>query len=146
MARDGLYWYTDPGVIAQKFTARAASFGGELGGLVSISLDKATQQMRQSVMTRGVYRGVPTGGPRIDSGAMYSSINSKMLSSAGNKVSGQFGFINDAPFYTIYQEFGTRTTGWGQGIRPMMAFSDAQEYFVNDLSKSIQVHEWWSNF
>lgn len=145
MARDGLWWYTDPGVIAQKLSARSAKWGGELGGLVSASLDEATDYMRQAVMTRGVYRGEPTGGPRLKSGDMYSSISSRMESD-GSMVRGQFGFINGAPYYTIYQEFGTRRTGWGQGIRPMMAFSDAQEHFVSDLTDRIDEYEWWSNF
>lgn len=159
MARDGLYWFKDPGIIGQKLTARASKFGAEVGALVSESLDEATEFMRDAVRTRGVYRGQPTGGGRIDTGAMYSSIDSEMTGDGGDKVSGNFGFINDAPDYTVFQEFGTRRTGWyaphrvdpegqrfGQGIVPMHAFSDAQEHLVNDLRKRLDVHEWWTNF
>lgn len=132
MPQDGIYWYTDPSVIGQKFSAFASEIDDELGDILSKALDKATESMRQSVMTRGVYQGAPTGGPRIRTGAMYNAIDSDMNRNAKGRIAGSFGF-KDAPFYTAFQEPGTRSTGWGQGIAPMHAFADAQVEFVDEI-------------
>jgi hypothetical protein len=151
MAREGLWWFTDPGVIGQKFSAFATDLPEELGNVVSEVLDDAAQTMRETVMTSGVKDGASTGGPRIRTGAMYSSIDSEMSSGRGGRVSGTFGFINDEPDYTVYQEFGTRggragSSAGGGGIKPMLAFAKAQNEIRNELADRVSKINWWKNF
>lgn len=145
MPTDGLYWYTDPGVIGQRFSRHAGRLPNIIGGVVSEATDRAVDHMRNAVMTRGVERGVPTGGPRIQEGHMYNSIDGD-VEIAKSRVRSNFGFINRPPNWTEYQERGTKRTGWGQGIMPMHAFATAQVEFVDALEDEFQSVNLWENF
>jgi hypothetical protein len=132
MSKDGIYWYTDPGVIAQKFSVFSRHLPLTLGGITSEVLNEAAETMRSRVMGLG----------RIRTGDMFNSIGSDMQSTAGGRIRGHFGYINGEPYYTIFQEYGTRgrhggmdrkvnpadlsgpTPGNG-GIHAMHAFVDA---------------------
>lgn len=145
MAGDGLYWYTDPGVYGQKFTAHSKRMGPLAAGIVQRATKEAVDYMREAVMTRGVEWGQPTGGPRAKTFAMYDSIGSS-VSSAGLKTKADWGFINNPPFYTKFQEPGTSRTGWGGPIAPMHAFADAQVKFVDAMEDEFQSVNLWENF
>lgn len=149
--REGLWWFRDPGVIAQKFSAFARNLPGELGNIVSDALDEAAEDMRRVVMTSGVKDHQNTGGPRIRTGDMYNSIDAKMMSGSGGRVSGEFGFIDDAPFYTVFQEQGTRggragSSAGESGIRAMLAFAQAQNNIRAELAEKVSNHNWWKGF
>jgi hypothetical protein len=151
MSREGLWWYTDPGVIGQKFSAVAKSLPGEIGEAVSEAIDKAAQSMRQTVMTSGVKDHQRTGDGRIRTGAMFNSIDAEVEQGGGGRVRGNFGFIDDAPSYTQYQEYGTRggragSNAGGSGIMAMLAFAKAQNDIRNDLAESVSKIDWWKNF
>lgn len=150
MAREGFYWYTDPGVIAQKFSVFAKHLPGELGGIVSPVLDEAANMMRSTVL----------GLDRIRYGYMYNSIDAEMESVAGGRIRGRFGFIKDAPYYTIFQEYGTRgrhggmdrkvnpedlsgPTPGNSGIAPMHAFVSAALMVDQQLHEKIMVADIW---
>jgi hypothetical protein len=150
MPADGIYWYTDPGVIAQKFSVFAKHLPAELGGIVSPILDEAATMMRGTVL----------GLDRIRTGLMYSSIGGRMESTAGGRIRGQFGYIEDAPYWTIFQEYGTRgrhggmdrkvkpeelsgdTPGNG-GIAPMHAFVAASIMVEQQLHDRIIADDIW---
>jgi hypothetical protein len=129
MAKAGFYWYTDPGVIGQKFSVFAEHLPFKLGTAVSSAIDEAAQEMRERVM----------GLPRIRTGAMYSSIGSE-LQTSGARVRANYGFIYDAPYYTAYQEYGT-----SRGIVAMHAFVDASQKLYSNLKAKIDVEDIWSD-
>jgi len=130
MASTGFYWYTDPGVIGQKFSVFAENLPFKLGTAVSAALDMAENDMRTRV----------SGLPRIRTGAMYNSIGSEMSAGSGGRVRGNFGFINDAPFYTKFQEYGT-----SRGIKAMHAFVDASMKLRTNLKSKIDAEDIWSD-
>lgn len=150
MAQEGIYWYTDPGVIAQKFSVFAKHLPEELGGIVSPVLDMAAEHMRATVL----------GLDRIRYGYMFNSVGAEMESVAGGRIRGRFGFINNAPYYTIFQEYGTRgrhggmdrkvnpedlsgpTPGNG-GIAPMHAFVEASIMVEQQLHDRIIATDIW---
>lgn len=152
MAAEGIYWYTDPGVIAQKFSVFAKHLPMELGGIVSEVLDEAAQEMRSTVI----------GLERIKSGDMFGSIGVKMESAGGGRIRGQFGYIEAAPFYTIFQEYGTRgrhggmdrkvkpedlsgPTPGNRGITPMHAFVGASVMVERQLHDRIIATDIWKD-
>jgi hypothetical protein len=152
MPQEGFYWYTDPGVIAQKFSVFSKTLPGKLGGVVSPVLDLGAEHMRGTVLGFG----------RIRTGIMYNSIGAEMTSTAGGRIRGNFGFIREAPFYTIFQEFGTRgrhggldrkakpeelsgdTPGNG-GIVPMHAFVAASVMVQQQLHDRIIAVDIWKD-
>jgi hypothetical protein len=141
MAKEGLYWFTDPKVIGQKFSAFAKDLPEELGSVVSESLDVAAETMRKVVIGKG----------RIRTGDMFNSIDAEMESIGGGRVRGNFGFIDDAPDYTIFQEYGTRggragSSAGGTGIPAMLAFAKAQNDIRADLAERVSKINWWKNF
>lgn len=152
MPADGFYWFTDPKVIAQKFSVFSKDLPVELGAIVSPVLDEAANMMRGTVL----------GLDRIRTGMMYSSIGSDMFLNARGRVQGSFGYIEDAPYWTIFQEYGTRgrhggmdrkvkpeelsgdTPGNG-GIAPMHAFVAASIMVETQLHDRIMAADIWKD-
>ena len=69
---------------------------------------------------------------RVDTGAMKAQVTG--TGDFGTdilKIS--FGWNARAPYYAVFQEFGTRT-----GIRPMMAVHAAYHYALPELSKLVR--------
>jgi hypothetical protein len=141
MASDGIYWYTDPEVIAQKFSAASATLGPLVGTAVSHVVDEAAEIMRQRVLTGGVFQRAYTGGPRIDTGAMFNSIDSHVTGTGSGRVRGDFGFTDSPPYWTIFQEDGTRT-----GILPLNALAMATEHVRRTVAEEISAVDIWRNF
>lgn len=141
MAKDGIYWFIDPEVIAQKFSAASAEMGPKIGGAVSHAVDAGIEIMRDRVRTGGVFQRQYTGGPRIDTGAMYNSIDAKVTGTSSGRISAQYGYINDPPYWTIFQEDGTRT-----GILPLNALTMATEYIRRNMAEEVSRVNIWSQF
>ena len=141
MAQDGIYWFIDPDVIAQKFSAAAASMGPKVGLAVSRTVDEAAEIMRTRILTGGQKNRVLTGGPRIRSGAMFNAVGSKMSLTSGGRAQGQYGYINDPPYWTIFQEDGTRN-----GIIPLHALQLASETARRNMAEQVSRVNIWSNF
>lgn len=152
MPGDGIYWYTDPGVIGQKFSVFAKHLPDELGGIVSPILDDAAKMMRETVLGLG----------RIRTGKMYSSISGRMEGTAGGRIRGHFGYIEEAPYWTIFQEYGTRgrhggmdrkvkpeelsgETPGNRGITPMHAFVAASIMVEQQLHDRIIAADIWKD-
>lgn len=150
MPTDGIYWYTDPGVIAQKFSVFSRDLPGQLGGIVSPILDAAAEHMRGTVL----------GLNRIKSGEMLNSIGAEMESISGGRIRGRYGFILAAPYWTIFQEYGTRgrhggmdrkvnpddlsgPTPGNRGIAPMHAFVAASVMVEQQLHDRIMAADIW---
>lgn len=70
-------------------------------------------------------RGITKPG-RILTGDMLQSFTSAILRTANGAV-GTLGWIDDEPFYSFFQEYGT------QYIEPMFALRDAAEAVKNQL-------------
>lgn len=154
MPRDGINWYTDPGVIGQKFSAFSKHITADLGRATSESIDEAVQTMRARVI----------GLPRIRFGYMFNSIDGHMEFAKSGLVRGNFGFIDNAPFYTLFQEYGTRgrhggmdkkataagftpkATAGNGGIAPMHAFVDASMVLQTRLHDRISRIDFWKDF
>lgn len=130
MANDGFYWFTDPGIIGQKFSVFAEELPFKLGTAVHRAINIAEEDIRARVLSLG----------RIRTGDMFSSIGSSMTITGGGRVAGNYGFINGAPFYTVFQEFGT-----SHGITAMHAFVDASVRLRTTLKEQIDVEDIWSN-
>lgn len=70
-------------------------------------------------------RGITKPG-RILTGDMLQSFTSVLLRTANGGV-GTLGWIDDEPFYSLFQEYGTKY------IEPMFALRDAAEAVKNQL-------------
>lgn len=127
MAEGDFRWFTDPGVIGQKFSVFAKDLPFKLGTIVSEVVDAAAEDMRGRVLQLG----------RIRTGDMFSSIGSEMKMN-GARAAGNYGFIFGAPFYTGFQEFGT-----SRGILAMHAFVDASQTAQATLRARIDVVDVW---
>lgn len=75
-------------------------------------------------------RGIKKPG-RIDTGAMVDSVDWKIDKETTDSLQTSFGFIDDAPFYTVFQERGT------DSIAPMWALTDAADEIESKLRKVI---------
>lgn len=155
MPKDGIFWYTEPATVGQKFSAFSKRIPLEMGRVVSESLDEAAQVMRGRVMELG----------RIRTGDMFNSIGVRMVATKGGRIQGNFGFIDSPkPFYTIFQEYGTRgrhggmdnkakeagfvprhTPGNG-GIHPMHAFVEATVGLRAKLQMRLSRIDFWRDF
>lgn len=74
--------------------------------------------MEYSISTRGTAKSGKRG--RIDTGDMLQSVDSR-VAAGGDRVVGEFGWLDREPGYAPYQEYGT------EFIEPMLALTDAQE-------------------
>lgn len=128
MAKGGFYWYTDPGVIGQKFSVFAEHLPIKMGAIVSRAVDEATQDMQNRVLEL----------ERVRTGAMYNSIGSEVF--IGSRVRANYGFIYGQPFYTKFQEYGT-----SRGISAMHAFIDATQKLYAEMKRQVDVVDVWSD-
>lgn len=136
MATDGLNFFNDgANDFIQRLSVGADQLDGAVGGVVSDVVNEAVEIMRQVVMSGGE-QATKKGGPRIDSGDMYNAIDGEVLVNGRGRIQANFGFINGAPEYTIYQERGTRT------IPPMLAYAQAQERVITELWNELDQGRW----
>lgn len=77
------------------------------------------------------------GGPRILSGAMINSIGERQkLSDGYASITTGFGVGKRAPFWTIFQEEGTRPRTGNSGIPAMLAIPEAIQNMEAEIDDS----------
>ena len=143
MAQDGIYWFTDLNVIGQKMSVAASQIEDLVPEIVETVVTKGAQRMREIVLDGGM-NSTQKGGPRIESGAMISSIDGALTGSVGGRASGRFGFINGPPSWTEYQEKGTRT------VPSMLSYFTAAAEARNNLDIELgkagaKIKTYWNN-
>lgn len=132
---NGVTWFNSPNKLAAKFSMAAEEVTENVEDIVIDVLDKAQKRMVQIIDAGGI-NPTKKGGPRIISGDMRGAADADVSSSRG-RVIGEFGFI-DAPFYTIFQERGTR-----RGIPPMLAFARAYEEAATTMQNELDSGKWF---
>lgn len=89
-------------------------------------LIEAVQEMSDYIASRGLRDGVPNGDGRIATGAMLRSVDYILGTLGNSRVQANFGYLNNAPKWAIWQEYGTiGGQGNGRGIQEMLALTDA---------------------
>lgn len=147
MAASGFYWFVTPGRIAQKMSVAVEK---ELMPALEIEMRElgieAANIMRQRITTGGLGGKVA----RIETAAMLESVDSKTFINGRDRIQNEFGYIDNAPEYTKYQEYGTATTGWGKGIEALDAMNMGLTYYeqrVDDIVPKAAENMWegiWS--
>lgn len=135
-ASDGIRWFTGPGRFAQRLSIAESQLEGKAAEVVEKVVDRAADTMLQIIDNGGVNK-TKKGGPRIDSGDMQESVNSNAHLNARGRVQGEFGFIDGAPDYTVYQERGTRH------ISPMLAYATALDQAIAEFDELIETTDWF---
>lgn len=135
MARPGLVWGgRTPDDLKAQVSALPDQLNATVERLVSQFLKEAVAEMKNSVETRGVKNGVATGGGRIVTRDMINSIDYVLSYTRAGRVFGQFGYVNNAPKYSLFQEYGTQGgQGNGRGIKEMLALTDAFRNFERKM-------------
>jgi hypothetical protein len=130
---DGLSWFGGgPREMIQKLSHAEGEIDDNVGRIIGESVDLAKKNMQDSIMDGG---NTKKGGPRIESGKMYNSVDGEVTKARG-RITGAFGYLNDPPEWTIYQERGT------QFVSPLLAFAKAQEIAINDLTNKMEQGAW----
>lgn len=152
MAQDGIYWFNNQWeTVAQKFSVASRILPEDLMRITGETLDRAATMMRETVW----------GEARIRTGAMYSSIDAKMTVSSRGRIGGHWGYIDRAPYWTVFQEYGTRgrhggldrhvnpehglvgETPGNAGIKPMHAFVNSAVMVEQELHDKISRIDFW---
>lgn len=132
--RSGIFWFSGPEQFSQRFSIAAESLEGKAEEVVKEVIEQAAKRMRD-IINEGGINGTIKGGPRRLSDAMYSSVDSSFKMNARGRAQGEFGFIDNPPLWTKFQEDGTRARGNNPGIAPMLAYATAlaeAEVFFQD--------------
>lgn len=88
------------------------------------------------VATRGTEKSGKQG--RIDTGAMIDSVNGEVTKDTPTEVEGRFGFIDNPPDWTKYQEDGFVHVGSGMPVEGMHALSDAADIIFRQVQQDIE--------
>lgn len=139
---DGIYWFTDPDVVAQKFSLAKDQLGDDADDIVKQVAEEGAESMRDTVLTGGVKNKEPTGGPRARTWAMFESIDSEAGTNSRGRAQAQFGYVKNAPYWTKYQEGGTST-----GIIPLRALATAMDKVQGRLEEEAgeSLERVWNN-
>lgn len=132
---DGLNWFTDLDRLAQKLSAAADELDKDTVAIIEHGLRNAAGEARRVVYSGGVNK-TKKGGARYISGDMVRSIDSQVTINGRGRAQGKWGFINDAPDYTGYQEQGTKN------IAAMLALTQANEDLYEYLSSQLRAGRW----
>lgn len=130
--KPGLVWGTTgtPSDLAVQVSTLADSLPFSAEEIVRFMLEEAVEEVRQAIETRGVNRGVPNRNGRIREREMLNSVTFEMSVTKAGRVQGRFGYLNNAPKWALWQEYGTQGgQGNGQGILAMLALTDAYRNF-----------------
>lgn len=96
----------------------------------TVELGKNT--MQYNIETRGTAKSGKRG--RVETGDMLEFVDGR-VAGGGDKIVGEFGWLDRSPSYSLFQEYGT------QFIQPMMAlqdsFDDAKVEFVARFDKLV---------
>lgn len=154
--RGGIFWFNGPNDFAQQLSIAEESLEGKAQAVVQELVDEAEDRMRQIIRDGGINK-TKKGGARILSTDMYSSVGSKVGLNKRGRVQAEFGFTDEAPFYTKFQERGTRGSGparmvqgpkvrggGGSGISPMLAYATALGEAIESFQNKIDSVEWFA--
>lgn len=126
-ARSGIFWFGGPALYAQRFSVAAESLEGKAEEVVAEVVERAQDRMREIINSGGINKTIK-GGPRRLSDQMYNSVGGEQVKTNGRgRVQGEFGFTDNAPFWTLFQEDGTRARANNAGISKMLAYATALE-------------------
>lgn len=124
-----LRWQTSgyPRSTTQRYTIATPDFppGEWATDQLSSVYDRAHQGMESA---RARAHATVEHWARVDTGLMKASIYSS-IDTAGERIEITYGWYADAPYYAIFQEFGTRF------IRPMHAVHRATEEIKSNWSQ-----------
>lgn len=108
-----------------------AWLNAKIGRLDKGSMDALSEAMeagenitKHNIETRGT-EGTGKRG-RVETGKMRDSVGSEAKRTGLGRAEGRFGWLQKGPYYTPYQEEGTKN------IEPMYALSDAAEEVQQD--------------
>lgn len=87
------------------------------------------------VATRGTEKSGKQG--RIDRGFMIDSVDGEITKDTATEVEGRFGFIDNPPEWTKYQEYGFDHRG-GVAVEGMNALSDAAEIIIVQVLQDVE--------
>jgi len=151
--RTGIYFFTknSPNEFEQYLSLAAEALDGLAEEVVSAVLDRAVKRMEGIINDGGINKTIK-GGPRIDSRDMINSVGSTLTGNGKARVQASFGFINDAPIWTRFQERGTRAlgpmrnrgSGGDGGIAPMLAYATALGEAIVDFQNRVDSVQWAS--
>lgn len=148
--RNGIFWFNGPNDMAQSLSIAAEQLEGKAEAVVKELVEEAEKRMEQIIRDGGIY---PTkkGGARMLTTDMYQSVGSSVSINKRGRVQAEFGFVDDAPFYTKFQERGTRGSGplrgsgaTGGGIAPMLAYATALGEAIEEFQNKIDSVEWFA--
>jgi hypothetical protein len=147
-AREGIFWFNGPNEFAQKLSIAEEALEGKAEQVVKELVDEAERRMEQIIRDGGIYK-TKKGGARMLTTDMYQSVGSSVAINNRGRVQAEFGFIDNAPFYTKFQERGTRGSGplrssGGGGIAPMLAYATALGEAIVEFQNKIDSVQWFA--
>lgn len=138
--RPGIVWGSsgDPSNLTALVSALPSQIDGSVERLVRDFMREAVEEIQESIRTRGVRDGQPNGDGRVKTAAMLKSVTFRLTYNARGRVVGEFGYLQDAPRWALWQEYGTYGgQGNGQGILAMLALTDAYANFQRKLEDAM---------
>lgn len=126
--------------LSQQFSAGADELGPATLDIVDAALDKGRSRMRQIIMAGGINK-TKKGGPRVKSGKMLGSVEGEAHINGRARVQGKFGFSDDTPIWTKWQEKGTKN---GPRIPAMLAYNTANKEMVEELLANFERGKWFN--
>lgn len=151
MANDVIsYFGRNPNDMALYFSMTAASLQGKAANVVTKTVEVAQDRMLAIIDSGGINPSAK-GGPRVLSGDMRSAvIGAEDVASSRGRVTGNFGFADDAPDYTKFQEKGTNgrtsikggTNDNGSGIPAMLAYETARFAVIDTFDNLMNSTHW----
>lgn len=138
----GLLWFSDGlNAFGTRMSVAADELQGSAQDVVEEVLDHAKTAMQEIVNEGGINR-TKKGGPRRLSDAMYNSIGAETTLNTRGRVAGKFGFINDPPEWTPYQELGTQNADGTSRIPAMLAYVTVQKMVEDEFSQLLTQGAW----
>lgn len=146
----GVRWFNTkgPNDFSQSLSVMASEVNGMAGQLVSDTVDLAKRRMQEIIIEGGINQ-TQKGGSRVLSGDMYNSVEASVSLDNG-RATGKFGFSDNAPAYTDFQERGTHLQGPMQqsaigsaGIAPMLAYATARQEADTFFGQTLHTTAWF---
>lgn len=141
-SRPGVVWGSSraPSDLAAQLSVLKEGLEGDgIADILEEFLQDGADQMERTISTEGVHKGQRTSEGRVKSGAMLGSVSWEVGRTRGGRTTGKFGYLNNPPKWTIWQEYGTQGgQGNGIGIKPMMALTAAYTQFETRIEDEFE--------
>jgi hypothetical protein len=122
-----IYWFNGPEAFSQRLSITADALAGKAVDIVATTVEHAAKRMEDIIQEGGI-EPTKKGGPRIKSSAMIDSVDSDSKINGRGRAQGEFGFSDNTPMWTTFQERGTLGGGGkNKGIAPMRAYETARQ-------------------